>query len=57
MSRTPLMANRGEGRDVDAEMVIVDTDRPGAIVLELDGGERLELDEVELRAALEARAA
>lgn len=55
--RTPLMATRGDGQDVDAELVVVDTDTPGAIVIELDDGGRLELVETELRAALERRAA
>jgi hypothetical protein len=37
--------------------VIVDTDTDGAVVLELDSGQRLQLNESELRAALERRAA
>lgn len=52
--KTFLMAVRGDG---EAEPVTVDTDVQGVIVLELDDGERLQLDEVELRAALEPRAA
>jgi hypothetical protein len=57
--RTPIMATRGSvlHRDEEAELVVVDTDTDGAVVIELDDGGRLELDEVELRAALERRAA
>lgn len=55
--RTLLMATRAEGAGVEAESVVVDTDTPGAVVLELDDGGRLELDERELRAALEHKMA
>jgi hypothetical protein len=54
MSRTLLMAVRGHiaRMDRESEPVTVDTDTPGAVVLVLDDGERLELDAVELAAAL-----
>jgi hypothetical protein len=53
------MAVRGHiaRMDRESEPVTVDTDTPGAVVLVLDDGERLELDESELRAALEPKAA
>ena len=40
----------------EAEPVVIDTDRPGAVVLHLDDGETLEFDAGELRAALERAA-
>lgn len=46
--RTLLTAVRG----IDSEPVIVDTDAQDVVVLELDDGERLELDKGELLAAL-----
>lgn len=55
MSRTPLMANRGHLSDassVEAELVVVDTDSPNLVVLELDDGEKIELDRTELANAL-----
>jgi hypothetical protein len=55
MSRRMVMAAQSHVlRQVspESEPVIVDTDTPGAVVLELASGERLELDETELRAAL-----
>lgn len=51
--RTLLTAIRGDKRtEQDAEPIIVDTDTAGAVVLELNDGERLALDATELRAAL-----
>lgn len=50
--RTVLMAARAAGRDLEAEPVVVDTDKANVVVLELDDGERLELDRTELQAAL-----
>ena len=50
--RTVLMVVRSGGGDVESEPVIVDTDAPDAVVLELDDGQRIELDASELRAAL-----
>lgn len=55
MSRRLVMVlDSAEG---DAEGVIIDTDTEGAIVLELDTGQRLTLDETELRSALDRQAA
>ena len=47
-----LMAERFGARNDEAEPVVVNTDRQGEIILELDDGERLVFDAVELRAAL-----
>lgn len=55
MSRTFLMA-RVECHDAhpdwESESVIVNTDNPRVVVLELDDGQKLSLDPVELRAAI-----
>jgi hypothetical protein len=54
MPRVLLMALRA-GRpehSPESEGVIVDTDADGSVVLELDDGERIEIDARELRAAL-----
>lgn len=58
--RTPLMANRASVLDtaaVGAELVVVDTDSPNVVVLELDDGGRLELDRTELAQAIEMKRA
>jgi len=56
--RTLVMAVRNaHAEDVESESVVIDTDSLGAVVLELDDGTRLALDEEELRAALKHRAA
>ncbi len=55
MGRTHyLMVERRQDRvfSIEAEPLVVDTDRPGEIVLELDSGECLIVDAVELRAAI-----
>lgn len=38
--------------DVEAEPIVVDTDTPGVVVLELHDGQRLEIDRTELRTAI-----
>ena len=48
------MATRFDHGDVEAEPVVVDTDQPDVVVIELDDGGRLELDVDELREVLEA---
>ena len=48
MSRHLVTAVDGTG---EAEPVLVDTDQEGAVVFELDTGERLEFDERELLSA------
>jgi hypothetical protein len=52
MPRTLVMINRAVEDASEAEPLIVDTDDPKVIVLELDDGDRLEVDPTELRAAL-----
>lgn len=57
--RTPLMVNRASVLDtaiVESELVVVDTDSPNVVVLELDDGGRLELDRTELANALKQAA-
>jgi hypothetical protein len=58
MPRVLIMALRA-GRpehSPEAEPVIVDTDFEGAVVIELDDGERLEFAASEIRSALEEAA-
>lgn len=55
MSRHLVMAHRTGQSDDESEPVVIDTDDPQIVVLELDSGERLELDPVELRASLDLK--
>ena len=50
--RTLLIAERFGLHNDEAEPLVVNTDNPREIVLELDDGERLVLDAIELRAAV-----
>lgn len=52
-----VMAHRAGHAEDEAEPVVIDTDDPNVVVLELDDGERLELDPTELRASLDERQA
>lgn len=56
MSQDLLMAHRQSNHQTtsEAEPIVVDTDDPETVVLELDDGQRLELDRAELRACLDA---
>jgi hypothetical protein len=51
--RSLIMAERFGRENCEAEPVVVNTDRRDIVVLELDDGDRLELDAVELRAAIQ----
>ena len=51
--RRLLMANRLTSGHRESEPVVVDTDDPNLVVVELDDGGRLELDPRELRSAIE----
>ena len=53
MSRTLLMALRSTNESVESEPVVINTDSPRVVVIELDDGGRLELNPVELRAAIQ----
>jgi hypothetical protein len=57
MPRHLTMAHRVGQADDESEPVVIDTDTPNVVILELDNGERLELDAAELRAGLELRTA
>ena len=50
--RTLLMATVRDGRAVEAEPVIVDTDATSVAVLEPDDGRRLVIDRTELLTAI-----
>lgn len=52
MPRRLVMAHRAGSTEDESEPVVIDTDTPNVVVLELDGGERLELDATELQAGL-----
>jgi hypothetical protein len=53
MSRHLVMAYRTGRAEAEAEPVVIDTEDPTVVVLELDDGGKLELDPTELRAALD----
>ncbi len=55
--RSLIMARRTRRGEVESEPIVIDTDNPRVVVLELDDGGVLTLDPVELRAAIEAKAA
>jgi hypothetical protein len=52
MSRRLVMAHRAGRTEDESEPVVIDTDTPDVVVLELDDGERIELDPTELQSAL-----
>ena len=51
--RRLLMVHRQASDEREAEPIVVNTDDPRVVVIELDDGGRLELDRRELRSALE----
>ena len=52
--RRLLMVLRQASDECEAEPIVVDTDDPRVVVIELDDGERLEIDLRELRSAIES---
>jgi hypothetical protein len=54
MSRHLLMAHRTGHDEDESEPVVINTDNPRFVVIELDDGDRLELDPRELLAAVDA---